>query len=100
MRDDSLVAFSHLSLVALGLALLLLILLDLGIDPAAAIQVETRRVGGLFLLDLQALEFGLVLKTARDLLNQPRQVGGALRCDRLDVALEDEEVARLRSKTS
>jgi hypothetical protein len=45
-------------------------------------------------LGLQFFIVGLVLQTARDLLNQPSEVTGRLRSNCLDVSLENQEVAR------
>jgi hypothetical protein len=93
--DDGLVAVRCLLRERVGLALLFLVLLDLGVDASPAVQRVVLVLDGLFLDLLEPLVLVLVLQGRRDLLDEAGQVPGALAGNLLDVSLEAEEVPGL-----
>ena len=95
MSDDGLVAFLRFPSVVFGLPFLFLVLLDLGIDASSTIELDSLLLRRILSLHLQPLILCFVLQTSRDLFDQPREVSGGLCRDRLNITLEDKEVARL-----
>src|SRR3569833_2522029 len=93
MCNDGGVSLLGFVLEVLGFLLLLLVLLDLRVDSAPAVALESVVLLRLFLLGLQPLILSLVISTARDLIDQAGKVLGGQRRNRFNIALEYKEVA-------
>ena len=79
----------------LRLVLLFLVLLDLPGNPAPLREVERRVLRGTVERLLRLLVLPRKFERARDLVYEARELLRGLLCDRLDVALEHQEVLRL-----